>query len=639
MVPLSKEQLLRSAFWAPCKTRAHLQSWIKTYLQLDLQDTTICDDDVTNEPSNSNPIDLIWEIYSSAMDGKNPHKTKFLAYASRNGSKTLSCAVIEVLAMFHLRRSVGHLATQEIQASRCATYVEKFLRLPILRDFLSSNNKRTIEISYHESPDRSTVLSPAEFKTLLAEKPSQAATLIKRSYSVQIVIGTISGVNGLHCPLLIVDEADLMAENVFREASMIPSMAEDGGLPITFITSTRKYAYGLVQREIDSAKETGLLIRHWNVIDISEPCPPERHLPNEPMIDIYFSEDSLRTGTVDDYHELTPKEQESWRVLKGYAGCLSNCSLFAVCKTRLATKQKSKSKMLQNLHLVTNQFKALAKDVERAKAQLMCYRPESSGMVFPHLSEKRHFLTAAQMYERITGDAPRGPVGKQDIFLAIKRMEGQIAAGMDYGFTHNFAVCLGGNVGVTLYMFHAFALSGLEINEKLDYCNTHLRPYGATIYPDQAYPSDIKSFRMAGYDMRKFDKDVQLGISAGRSKIMPTMGGDPEVFFLKDDPGCEALFKNLTQYHYKTDAQDNPTDQPEDVDDDLAAAWRYLCQNLYGKHLGKGHKPPDTKAPQDKLPNPNQNWMAQEISQQIQENNGGDSQGVVVKRGKFFAAT
>src|SRR5688572_30270927 len=105
----SREQMLRAAFFVPCKSKEALRLWIKTYLKLDLPDCIVCDDDTRTDPSNSSPMDLIWEIYEKMLDGKDPNFQRILAYAARDSYKTVACSVLELLAMFHARRSVGHL--------------------------------------------------------------------------------------------------------------------------------------------------------------------------------------------------------------------------------------------------------------------------------------------------------------------------------------------------------------------------------------------------------------------------------------------------------------------------------------------------------------------------------------------------
>jgi hypothetical protein len=49
----------------------------------------------------------------------------------------------------------------------------------------------------------------------------------------------------------------------------------------------------------------------------------------------------------------------------------------------------------------------------------------------------------------------------------------------------------------------------------------------------------------------------------------------PEMYFLKDDDGCDLLFSRLSKYHWVLDAAEKPTDVPDEEDDDECDALRY----------------------------------------------------------------
>ena len=61
------EQIKRDILFTPCNTKEHLHRWIKIFLEMDLPNCIVSDNDDLN-PSNSNPTDLIWEMYSKMMD-------------------------------------------------------------------------------------------------------------------------------------------------------------------------------------------------------------------------------------------------------------------------------------------------------------------------------------------------------------------------------------------------------------------------------------------------------------------------------------------------------------------------------------------------------------------------------------------
>jgi hypothetical protein len=889
-----QEEILRKALFIPCDTKEHLHKWIKIYLGIDVPNVIVCDDEVRNPSSNSSPMDLIWEIYSKARNGQDETFTRVLGFAARDSFKTLSAAILETLCMFHLGRNVGHMAALEAQANNCQRYIEGYFKRPILREFMTSKNKRQIEITRYLSMDGSRSISPAEFNKLTDHE--------KKNYEekvswIKIVIATVGGANGLHAPFFVCvsdqseiliknnsiknkrdripakagvifnrlmgfspniknklegftknvqenievlsfnyknglfefkpiiatrrsfkkvfkislesgknlvctenhpimtlngykevkdlnigdgvlriyktqsmakkqllpivsdikikykepisdcfeqtligsllgdagvyrgqtsnscfkeqhsyaqkdyldwklnklsqklkftqnktaksgytqkllygfysnnskelfkickkyihptmmykfdispqkecrfckkqyypamlgksavtcgnqmcvaaqsksikvdiiksiepmgedwvidftvkdnhnfiangvlvkncDELDLSEPAAYDESKMIPSMGDDGQLPITFLTSTRKYSFGLVQQEIDASHRTGLNIRHWNIIDVTERCPPKRHLPEEPQIPIYFSENNLRAISKAEHDLLSEKEKAQWDVKMGYKGCLQNCKLFAQCKGRLATKQTSDSKLLKKINHVQPLFSTISVDL--ARAQLMCYLPSSEGKIYPNFQREKHLLSAADMARRATGEEFPDHLNKAELIEIFKRMGAEFYCGLDWGFTHNFAVVTAALLGHTLYIIDVISAKGLELQQRIELCKEKLTPLNPAIYPDNAYPSDVKSFRMAGFRMINFKKEVQLGIENARKRIMPGNGLPPSVFLLKEDPGCEFLATKIVGYHWKIDPQGNLTDEPDSQDDDELDAFRYLCQNV-----------------------------------------------------------
>jgi hypothetical protein len=582
---MSDQDDLQRAFWSRCTSKAHLSAWIKRFLGVDLPDGVVCDDEIHAEPTNSSPMDFTWEIYSKAMEGTDWNFDRVLAYAARDSFKTLSFSILEVLAIFHMRRSVAHMAAIEQQASKCASYVEKFLMRPVLRDYVSGNNKRTLEVTWYETPDRKVRFPWRAFEGLAKTGAVNIDDYVRKSYYVKVLVATTKSANSEHVPFLCLDELDLAPRKPYDEALSIPCQSEDGAPPIVLMTSTRKTAFGIVQKEIDDAAETGLHIRHWNLIDVSAPCPPDRHLPDEPKINLYYSADSLRVIQEEDHNKLTDDEKDKWFHAEGYQGCISNCKMFASCRGRLVSKQTSRSKLLKDVREISNTFKKRAKDPEYAKAQLLCWKPGSVGLIYPHLSADLHYKTAAKLCEMITGDPYPEETTKSKLIEVLKAAGARFYAGMDFGYTHAFAVVLGAVWGETLYVVEAISVTEFELGQKLELCKKLIFPHEPIIYADPAYPSDIKSFQRAGFRMSHFKKDVQEGISAVRSKIMPTMSGVPEVFFLAGDPSIELLFNQLRQYHWLLDQAGNPTSEPDDEEDDLPDAMRYLCQNLFAKKM------------------------------------------------------
>ncbi len=626
-----REDALRAALFVPCDTEDHLHRWIKIYLGIDLPNCIVCDDDIRNPPSNSSPMKLIWEMYSKARQGTDAKFTQILGFAARDGFKTLSAAIMETLCIFHLKRDVGHLAALEVQAKNCQNYVGAFVNRPILREFLTSKNKRELEVTRYESED-GHIISPIQFDKL--------TDLDKMAYtpyvnSIKIVIATVEACNGLHVPFMVMDELDLADPAAFAEAQMISteSRGDFRQLPITFMTSTRKYSFGLVQKEIDNAHKTDLHVRHWNLIDVTKACDPARHLPDEPKIDIYYSESQLKAVPKEEWADLSEKEKEQYDHKEGYAGCLKNCSIFSQCQGRLATKQTSKSKLLKSIDHTQTMFKKVSLDM--AKAQLMCWKPSSEGLIYPNFARETHMVSAAKMAETVTGDPYPKDFTKQQLIDLFKSLGAAFYCGLDHGFTHNFAVITAALLGHVLYVVDVISVKHLELQQKIDLCKEKLRHFHPTIYPDNAYPSDNKTFRRNGFKMVDFKKDVLMGVEAVRTRLAPGTGKIPSLYFLAGDDGCELLISRLLQYHWKIDAAGRLTDEPDANDDDELDALRYLAQNVplnKSKLVASFGSPmPEPLAP---IPDPNKDWMKRKIDELTGD--GDENRDVTGKSGGFM---
>lgn len=575
---MTPDEIKRKLLFVPCESKEHLRVWIKTYLDLDYDFNLVCDDEDRHPPSNSTPLDLLWEIYSAAMDGRDPKKTFYLGYAARDSYKTLSCAILEVLCLFHLRRDVAHLAAIESQAANCTKYVENFLKRPILKDFLTSKNKRTLEVTRYEHKDTGMILSPVEYNSL---SEANKAPFKETTHFVKIIVATMSGTNSLHCSMLIFDELDLAPPKPVEEAKMIAAPGKQRGeLPIIFMTSTRKFNYGLVQKAIDDADKTNLLIRHWNLIDITQQCPTTRHLPSEPEINIWFSEENLKSYSQEEYDSMPEMEQEKLLKDRGYAGCLKNCKLFAMCRGRLATKQTSRSNLLRTVDHVQATFGRV--EVETAKAQLLSWKPSTAGLVYPRFDKAIHMIPASQMAEMITG-RHHGNISKGQLVDIMREHGINFYAGQDYGYSHAFACVTAGVFGSYMFVVDAFEVPGLEIMQKIEMCDQRIKDLEPIVWGDPASPADIKTFRKHGYKMRDWHKEkgsVKEGIDCVRMKLNP-FSGEPQLYLLAGDDGCDLLAKRLSEYHWTMDSAGRVTDVPDDMDDDICDAFRYLVMNVF----------------------------------------------------------
>lgn len=628
------DALKRKILFVPCKTKQALHKWIRLFLDLDIPDS------VVDEDSNSCPMDMIWEVYSNAINNRGEDFARVMYYASRDSFKTLAAAILEVLAVCHLGRDVAHMAAIEAQSRKSQQYVKQFFSKPILRDFVTGDNLEIMWVSRYQHfqtgeniPEERYKIMPPELRDLYMEV----------KHYIHIVICTMAGANSEHVPFFVVDEVDVVANpRAYEEAKMIPA-PRDGLDPITMMISTRKSTTGLVQKEIEDEfdKETGvrkLWVRHWNIIDVTRRCPPERHLVDEPKIPIYVDPNSLRAINEEKFSGMSPVEQAKFQKNEGYTGCLKNCRIFAACQGRLATHQKSNSSLLKKIDHTAKQLGIVS--AQTAIAQLLCKKPSTENLVYPNFDRAEHVISAAKMAEKILGFPVDPETSKKDL-IEIMRSRGLICyAGMDFGFTHNFAV-------VTFFVdgnhraFVVDVISEPELmpDQQVKTVDARIKKWEPTIFADPESPQMIAYFRKAGYRMRDWQKlagSVVGGINVVHMRLRPPMSSDPLIYFLAGDLGVDLLVKRLSRYHWKEDTAGRITDKPSDIDDDECDALRYGVMNVFSPTMGRTQMAADGPA-EGQTPVVEgytmQNWMRKAI-----EENGGYSQGSVGstgKRGRF----
>ena len=626
--------LKRKIVFVPCQTKEDLHKWIRLFFG----ETFDVPNSIVDADSTSSPMDMIWECYSKALHNNDKSFARVMYYASRDSFKTLSAAMLEVLAILHLRRNVAHMAAIEPQSEKSQEYVKKFMSMPVIRDYVSGDNLRRIEVARYLNPHTGENLSESKFKALKQEERDQEWEEI-RNY-IKIVICTPQGANSEHVPFFVVDEVDVVTnERAYQEAKFIP--APIGGLmPITMLTSTRKISTGIVQRELDEAvdQETGeikLHSRHWNIIDVTRACEPERHLPEEPMIPIYVNPKELKAIPETKWKVLSEPEQAKYVEEKGYVGCLKNCKIFAACHGRLATHQKSKSVLLKPIEHVTNMMHA---PIDYVLAQLLCKQPSTEGLVYPNFSREKHMKTAAEMAEMVLGFPCDPKMTKKQLIQLFRERDLLCYSGMDFGYAHNFAVVTFFCDGYRAFVIDVIAEPELLPDQMVKVCTDRIKDWNPVIFPDMENKQMIAVLRRAGFRMRDWQKvagTVVGGISAVQMKLSPTMS-DPLMFFLKEDAGVEFLVKRLLKYHWITDAAERVTDRPTEVEDDECDALRYGIMNVFSAE--KGRPLVAANAPEPKMTHPShvytmENWMSKVI-----EERGGFSEGSAGssgRRGRF----
>ncbi len=562
----------RRALFNVADNEEDLSLWIQAFLSIELPNCTVSDE------SDSNPMALVWECYSRMARNDLENFSRVLAYAGRGGIKTLDASILEILQVLQLERSTCHMAAQVDQSKVSQEYVKEFIEKEWIRDFVTSHNDRRINFLRYYHPKTGQSLNRTEWLTLSEQEKIEYRRIF--TY-IKLVVCTMAGANSSHTLNLTVDEVDVVPKGnvrAYNQAKHIPD-ARKGKLPFTLLTSTRKSSIGLVQKEIDQQKKTGLVVRHWNTIDVTEACPPSRHKPEGPRVVRYIQDALLESVSETEYNDLDEVTQKKYYAAAAFEGCVT-CPIFAACKSRLATHQKSTSPMLKPLPAIINVFRST--DVETAQTDLMCRKADQSGLVLPRFSRLRNSKTAKEIGEIVAGHELPKHFKVHDLRQLLLARGARFVAGIDWGFTHPFAYVLGAVWGKYFFVVMAFERSGLELDDKA-LVSEPLKEFGPAIYADPESPSDTVTFRRKGFGMKKWDKypgSVKMGVETLRLKIKPAVG-DPELFIVADDPQCDLLMERMERWAFILDAAGVATDKPDDDGMDLPVALRYAVMNTY----------------------------------------------------------
>lgn len=266
---------------------------------------------------------------------------------------TVSVAILETLLLLHFELDIGHAAATEEQSAVALGYISGFLLkvepLMAVRGWTNlTQNKRLFK-----------------FKA-----PSKKQPFIK------VVICSTKGMNSLHSNVLFLDELDLADPKALKEGKNIVGYSK-GIYGVTVYLSTRKYAFGNMSQAIEQAPEINYKIVNWNVLDVTEACPPTRHKPEGPKQNMYVNKNLPLRQLVPDQFELLPEvEKAKWDLVPNvHQGCVG-CKLLPVCKTRLASKpQTATGGFYKPIGSVIQKF--TENDPDTAEAQLMCFSEET----------------------------------------------------------------------------------------------------------------------------------------------------------------------------------------------------------------------------------------------------------------------
>lgn len=434
--------------------------------------------------------------------------TDCVVLANRHGVKTISFALLAFLDLTHKNISIATVGAIQPQAKRSYEYTQNFCML---------------------------------FPELI-KKSLMSETRTKGGGILEIVTGTISGVNSPHPVKAHLDEIELMPWTVLQEAlSMTASHSQYRSA--VRLTSTRKRRFGPMERMLKEAPSRGFKIYKWNIWDVIEPCSDERS-----------------GKKVVDYRTLDEED------IQVFDGCIT-CPLVDVCRT----KAKYSDGFYSIIDTI-NKYKQL--DTEVWNTQWECSEPGKEASIYTHLSEEEG---------RNVGNYPYNPslptyVGQDFNFAPMVSIAFQVDGKKAY-------------VIDTLYL-EEFGLDRLAKGYYQDW----VKKYKViTWWCDPSEPTMIETLKGFGIPAKAAPRiGVWDGINLISQKINPA-GQTESDFYI--DIHCRQFIDEMLSYHRKTQPDGTPTDLIDKTEDHGCDGIRYGIVAIFS--LAKRMPSPTTvhKAP------------------------------------------
>jgi phage terminase large subunit len=558
----------------PCKTRQELKNWIRYHLGpsgiTELPDVTV------SRYSDTNPLDVIWEVYRICVLRQNPENIQELLFVAGRGSgKTLGMAIAELMILLHDKRDVVHVGAIQNQAERCYAYQKNFLY----------NRKLKPIVMPTDLPEDVRILEKANMSKSIFNVGTEKVTL-------EVLPCTLKACNGPHVPLVVVDEIDTVSGEGVKAFKEISGMLDSKGgrKALRVGISTRKSRYGLMNQkleEIEGTDDKTRVARRWTAFEFTERCPDSRS--GTKQLDLYVNQEKLEVITEEEFNKKEKNKQKDYFMQRGYEGCLK-CPLFSICLTD-AKKQTSTSPMLKTLDEMVQ--KVRSEGADWALAQLMNLKPSVEGIIFREFEERIHIKSWNEMWQILVGKPFPGEC-THDIFVKkCHELKLPCYAGIDWGFSSpNTVVFFFVDARENIYVVKTDGMTQISTPTWIHHIKTKYHTkYRCQLYvPDAADQGAILEMQKAGLPVANEDKgEIMAGIQVIK-KFLKIPGGTEAKLFLAKDM-CLPLVKEFSMYHYKVDAAGNVTDDPDTEYDHWLDALRYPMTLLFGKSqiiLGSG---------------------------------------------------
>lgn len=209
------------------QNREDLHAWIKFYLKVDVPRVTIV-------PGHKAPFDFVADYLFGLISFA-------VVMANRSGGKTFIFGILTaILSYLYDNTEIATVGAIQQQALKSYEYFRGFSSL--------------FPFAYN------------------IESFTMRSSTAKNGSINQVLAGTMSGVNSPHPQLVFFDEIDLMPWQILQQGLSMPQ-SKGTVRARTVLTSTRKFAGGVMQRMLDEALEKGYAVYSWNIWEVVAPLP------------------------------------------------------------------------------------------------------------------------------------------------------------------------------------------------------------------------------------------------------------------------------------------------------------------------------------------------------------------------------
>lgn len=556
---LSLEQR-KKLFFKKCQTREELSKFIQLFFGLYLPDCTV------SRFADTNPLEIIWQVYDICVNKNNPEHIEELLYVAGRGSgKTLGMAIAELLIMLHDGRDICHVGAVLAQAKRCYEYQTKFMLSPRIRSIIE---------------DKTIAQEDRVLQKLNMEKST--FNIDGELVTIEVLPCTLKACNGPHVPLVVTDEIDTVTGEGLKAFKEIAGMLDSKGSKIALRVgiSTRKSRYGLMNRMIEEAEQAGRHVRKWTAFEFTARCPDSRS-GTKPTVSYHILDNMEVIDEATFKLKDAKKAKEYVQHMMPGEKCLT-CPAAAICLGD-AKKQQSKSWMLKPIGELIQ--KVRSESTDWALAQLMNLKPSVEGIIYKEFEEKLHVNTWNQMWFKLTGVEFPGEC-THDLFVKkCHSMNLNCYAGVDWGWSNpNTVVYFFIDKRDQVFIVRADGMTYVSQPEWVHHLKTRWHSmYRCQLYfPDIADQGAVTEMRKAGLPTAsENDKSINTGTQVIKKLLRVPGTMDTRLHLAKET--CGPLIEEFLTYHFKTAADGTITEMPDTEYDHWLDALRYPLTMLLGK--------------------------------------------------------